>query len=234
MPDSLGDRMKQYYEDRGRVYLTRRTPAILRIDGRAFHTFTRTFEKPFDTKFSAAMDYTTSALMKQIQGAKMAYVQSDEISVLLTDYDELNSGAWFDYNVQKMTSIAASTATAEFNSIMAAMLGNATCKATFDCRVFNIPQNEIANYFLWRAKDWHRNSVQMYGRAHFSHRELHGKSQQDIHDMLHDIHKNWAIDVSDRFRNGCVLLADGKTYHPMPNYDAMNVLVNTVLDPIPF
>ena len=226
--------MKQYYEDRGRVYLTRRTPAILRIDGRAFHTFTRTFEKPFDTKFSASMDFTTSALMKQIQGAKMAYVQSDEISILLTDYDELNSGAWFDYNVQKMCSIAAATATAEFNAVMSAMLGNACCKATFDCRVFNIPQNEIANYFLWRAKDWHRNSVQMYARASFSHKQLHGKSQQEMHDMLHDIHKNWALDVTDRFRNGVMLLHDGKTYHPMPNYDAMNVLVNTALDPIPF
>ena len=230
MPDSLGDRMKQYYEDRGRVYLTRRTPAILRIDGRAFHTFTRQMEKPYDTKFCAAMDYTASALMKQIQGAKMAYIQSDEISILLTDYDELNSGAWFDYNVQKMCSIAAATATAEFNAIIAAMF-TCTSKATFDCRVFNIPANEIPNYYLWRAKDWHRNSVQMYARASFSHKELHGKSQQEMHDMLHEIHKNWAIDVGDRQRNGAVILADGSLYHPLPNYEAMSLLVNTAVPP---
>ena len=217
MPNDLGNRMRSFYEDRGRVYLTRRTPAILRIDGRAFHTFTKRFKRPFDNTFQTCMDNTAYGLIKQIQGAKMAYVQSDEISILLSDYDELNSAAWFDYNVQKMCSVAASMATAEFNDLMAGVSGSPT-KVTFDCRVFNIPYEEITNYFLWRAKDWHRNSVQMYARAYFSHQQLHGKSQSEIHEMLHEIHKNWAVDVPIRFRNGIYFLASGEPYFLNPTY----------------
>jgi len=230
MPDSLGDRMKQYYEDRGRVYLTRRTPAILRVDGRAFHTLTRSLQKPYDSRLSAAMDYTASHMMKVIQGAKLAYVQSDEISILLSDYEQLNSGAWFDYNVQKMCSIASSTATAEFNLLFGTLMNNAQVRATFDCRVFNIPESDVSNYFLWRARDWHRNSVQMFARAHFSHRQLHGKSQPMVHEMLHDIHKNWAMEVSDRFRNGLFLAGrENIPHHIPPKYDLIYNLVHSTL-----
>lgn len=230
MNESLGDRMKRYYEDRGRVYLTRRTPAILRIDGRAFHTLTRKLTKPFDSKLSACMDYAASGLVKEIQGAKLAYVQSDEISILLTDTDRLDTQAWFDYNVQKMCSVAAATATAEFNMLFGHLMGIPT-RATFDCRCFNIPQNEVANYFLWRAKDWHRNSVQMYARANFSHKELHGKSQAEIHDMLYQIEKNWCLDVGVRFRNGMFLNGKGEPSHENPNYTEIGMLVKKSMPP---
>ena len=114
-------RMKDYYEKRANYSLTRRTPVILRIDGRAFHSFTRHFKKPYDKVLHEAMNNTMLALCKEIQGAKLGYTQSDEISILVTDYDTLETDAWFDYRIQKMCSIAASVATLAFNKAISAL-----------------------------------------------------------------------------------------------------------------
>ena len=112
--------MKLNYEFRSQTHLTRRTPVIIRIDGRAFHTLAKALklEKPFDAQFNDWMQETTQHLCEEIQGAKLGYTQSDEISILVTDYDNLTSESWFDYNVQKMTSISASIATWHFNDAM--------------------------------------------------------------------------------------------------------------------
>jgi tRNA(His) 5'-end guanylyltransferase len=112
--DSLGDRMKQY-EGIPRISLMRRNPVIIRIDGKAFHTFTRGFQRPFDDILIESMQETMKYLCENIQGCKMGYCQSDEISLLITDYETINTAAWFDYQVQKMCSIAASMATLAFN-----------------------------------------------------------------------------------------------------------------------
>ena len=194
--DSLGDRMKANYEDRYRFYLTRRTPVIIRLDGKAFHSLTRGYEKPFSQTFCSAMDTVALKLCEDIQGAKCAYVQSDEISILLTDFDKLTTSAWFDYNVQKIASVSAGMASA----ILTNILGDDTV-AVFDSRVFNIPKEEVANYFVWRQKDWIRNSVEMLARSHFSHKELHKKCQADMHEMLHTKGVNWA-DLKQRYKNG--------------------------------
>ena len=113
--DSLGDRMKTYYENVPKTHLTRRQPVIIRIDGKAFHTFTRGFQRPFDDILIESMQETMKYLCENIQGCKMGYCQSDEISLLITDYENINTAAWFDYQVQKMCSIAASMATLAFN-----------------------------------------------------------------------------------------------------------------------
>lgn len=113
--DELGKRMKEYYEQVPKYRLTRRTPVIIRIDGKAFHTFTRGFARPFDGVFHRAMNRTMEYLCEHIQGCIFGYTQSDEISLVLSDYRKLNSEAWFDYEVQKMCSIAASMATMAFN-----------------------------------------------------------------------------------------------------------------------
>ena len=113
--DSLGDRMKSHYENIPKTRLTRREPVIIRIDGKAFHTFTRGFQRPFDNVLIESMQDTMKYLCENIQGCKLGYCQSDEISLLLTDYENINTAAWFDYEVQKMCSIAASMATLEFN-----------------------------------------------------------------------------------------------------------------------
>lgn len=209
--DSLGDRMKANYEDRFRFELPRRMPCVIRLDGKAFHTFTKAFNRPFDERLSDAMNYAAEQLARQVQGFKLAYLQSDECSILLTDYDQLDTEAWFDYNKAKMETISASVFTAFFNARLKEltvdkikMLGHEL--AFFDARAFSIPREDVANYFLWRAKDWERNSLSMYCRSFFSAKQLHGKDRQAQHDMLHAQGKNWTTDLSSRWRNGTWLI----------------------------
>lgn len=212
--DELGKRMKENYEQVPKYRLTRRTPVIIRIDGKAFHTFTKGFERPFDNVLGNAMRKTMEYLCNNIQGCIFGYTQSDEISLVLSDYRKLNSDAWFDYEVQKMCSIAASMATMAFNKFFVTEcsvwlndtvewddidtfdehtknLFNTYSKACergamFDARCFNIPKEEVVNCIYWRQLDAARNSVQMVGQANFSHRELQGKSCNVIQDMLHE------------------------------------------------
>ena len=113
--DELGKRMKEFYESVPKTRLVRRTPVAIRIDGKAFHTFTRGFEKPFDSVLMKAMQETMRYLCKNIQGCVFGYTQSDEITLILIDYQKLDSSAWFDYEVQKMCSISSSMATMVFN-----------------------------------------------------------------------------------------------------------------------
>jgi tRNA(His) 5'-end guanylyltransferase len=199
----IGTRMKENYEDRYRFYLTRRTPVIIRLDGKAFHTLTKNCEKPFDLKFIASMVYTASHLLNNIQGAKVAYIQSDEISILLTDYDNLDTEAWFDYNLQKIVSVSASMATSKFREYY--LYGNLNKEALFDARAFNIPRDEVSNYFIWRQQDWIKNSVQMLARAHFSHKDLHGKNQQAMITMLEEKGVRWN-ELLEHLKNGTFLI----------------------------
>ena len=105
--DALGTRMKKY-EYVTRTHLINRCPAIIRIDGKAFHTFTRGFKKPFDEILIKSMQETMKYLCENIQGCVLGYTQSDEITLVLVDYKKLDSCAWFDYNIQKMCSISSS------------------------------------------------------------------------------------------------------------------------------
>lgn len=210
--DDLGNPMKEYYENIPKTKLMRRCPVILRIDGKAFHTFTRGFQKPFDEVLIKTMQETMKYLCENIQGCVLGYTQSDEITLILVDYKKFTSQAWFDYEVQKMCSIAASMATMTFNKRFTenyldyistlepdftndsdleswrktvSVYINASDKgAMFDCRCFNIPKEEVTNCIYWRQLDATRNSIQMVGQANFSHKELQNKSCNDIQDML--------------------------------------------------
>lgn len=230
MKDDLGDRMKGQYEDRTRYLLPRRTYTIIRLDGKAFHTYTRGLQKPFDAGLFEDMDKAIIAMLPQIQGAVFAYTQSDEISILLTDFAQPTTSAWFDGNLQKVCSVAASIITAEFNRlrtyrncVQSADNGvssnaqpyvhlyrvNDVSPAYFDARVFTIPdRTEVMNYFIWRNQDCVRNSVSMVAQANFSHKELQGKSTTDKHEMLHQKGVNWAIDYTDGEKNGRLILKE--------------------------
>lgn len=200
----IGDRMKGQYEDRARAMLPRRTYTIVRVDGKAFHSFTRGMERPFDLGLMQTMDETAKAMCDEMQGAKMAYVQSDEISVLLTDFDTITTDAWFDGNLQKIASVSASLATAQFNVVGAAKgFGG---KALFDARVFTIPDCiEVENYFIWRQQDATRNSIQMAAQANFSHKQLQNKSCAECQEMLWaEKGINWN-DYPARFKRGTVV-----------------------------
>lgn len=201
--DSLGDRMKDYYENISRHFLTRRVPVIMRLDGKAFHTFTKGSEKPFDKKIIETMQRTTKYLVEEIQGAKVGYVQSDEISILITDYDTLATDAWFGYNIQKMTSISASMASVHFtlNWNIDGMYVPGFKAAHFDSRVFNIPKEDVINYFRWRQSDWRRNSVSMLAQSLYSQKELQGKNQAAMLAMSKDKGKDWEA-LSHEERHG--------------------------------
>ncbi|CAM6004831.1 unnamed protein product [Sphagnum balticum] len=212
MNDELGDRIKSQYEDRTRIMLPRRTYTIIRVDGKAFHTLTRGYKKPFDATLMKMMDQTAIALCKEIQGACFAYVQSDEISILLTDFAKISTNAWFDGNIQKMASIAAACATANFNKQLynrnanGVSLPDSYPLAMFDARVFTIPDPiEVENYFVWRQNDAVRNSIQMAARAVYSHKELDGKGVSQLHEMLHQKGINWNNYTSGEKRGRVIL-----------------------------
>ena len=230
----LGDRMK-VYENVNRFYLTKRMPLIIRIDGRAFHTFCKGFKKPYDLIFAQSMQATAFNLCKNIEGCKLAYTQSDEISLLLTDYDELETQAWFDKNLQKIISISASMATLYFNKSFKDLseewcesyyeawnnseednryyntLRKAQFTATFDSRAFCLPKEEVANYFVWRQKDATRNSINSLAQANFSHKSLQGLNVNQVQDRLvSEKGINWN-DQPTEFKRGtcCIKAEDG-------------------------
>ena len=211
--DDLGTRMKEFYEKIPQTKLMRRTPVAIRIDGKAFHTFTKGFDKPFDRILMNSMQATMKYLCENIQGCVFGYTQSDEITLILIDYQTFETAAWFDYEVQKLCSVAASMATMAFNEAfyneweeynrwcyesgfaededreLSEIYRNKIFKATFDARCFNIPKEEVGNLIYWRQLDAIRNSIQMVGQHYFSHKELQGKSCIDIRTMLH-VEKN--------------------------------------------
>lgn len=201
----LTNRMKEYYEYIPKTKLMRRTPVAIRIDGKAFHTFARGFRKPFDDVLIKSMQETTKYLCENIQGCVLGYTQSDEITLILVDYKKLTSSAWFDYEVQKICSIAASMATMAFNKFFENNIKEFSESserrgldvkyldvykealnkgAMFDARCFNIPKEEVTNLIYCRQLDASRNSIQMLGQANFSHKELQNKSCNYIQDML--------------------------------------------------
>jgi tRNA(His) guanylyltransferase len=179
--DSIGDRMKMY-ESIPRASLTPKIPVMMRLDGKAFHTLTRGMKRPVDLSFQAAMRNTARKLCEEIQGTRVAYVQSDEITLLLVDYQSIHTQAWFGYDVQKMCSVAAGIASATFTSLIREAYPELT--GVFDCRVWNLPEAEVVNCFVWRQQDAVRNSIQSLAQAHFSQKQLFQKDQAAMQDML--------------------------------------------------
>lgn len=220
MKDALGDRMKEFYEDRTRIKLPRRTYTIIRIDGKAFHTYTKGLKRPFDDGLIEDMNSTTAYLCKNIQGAKFGYVQSDEISLVLTDFDDLGTHAWFDNNLQKMVSVAASMATAKFNQLrmarstwegsdVAGSLDQDDIEnfklAMFDARAFQIPFiDEVENYFIWRQQDAVRNSISSVAQSLYSPRELNGVKTDQMQELIFQKGINWN-DYDFRLKRGAVI-----------------------------
>lgn len=220
--DELGQRMKTY-ESVPKTKLIRRMPVAIRLDGKAFHSFTRGMQKPFDELLTKSMQDTMKYLCENIQGCVLGYTQSDEITLILVDYKKLNTSAWFDNEVQKMVSVSASMATFAFNRAftkhtMEFCLDKAnadnplkdvyhkamTKGALFDSRVFNIPKEEVTNLVYWRQLDATRNSIQMVGQANFAHSALQNKSCNQIQDMLHElVGINWNDFPTTQKRGSC-------------------------------
>lgn len=227
---SLATRMKDY-ESVSKTRLTRRTPVIIRIDGKAFHTFTKGMRRPFDYVLTETMRETTRYLCENIQGCVLGYTQSDEISLVLVDYKTFETSAWSDNEVQKICSVSASMATMAFNKFFRRYVENLYYNtkvamtdeeerkwyelyeskfdiAMFDARCFNLPKEEVTNYIYWRQLDAMRNSIQAVGQANFSQTQLNLKSCNDIKDMLKQKGINWDDFPTGLKRGSCAVKSD--------------------------
>lgn len=221
----LDERMKKY-EYITRHYLMCRTPVIVRVDGKAFHTFTKDMKKPFDSIFMKSMQNTMKYLCENVQGCVLGYCQSDEISLLLIDYENLESCAWFDNNIGKIISITSSMASVFFNkefyrnifkyyvecegskSYIDSLLDRYNTLQVFDSRTFNLQKEEVNNYFVWRQQDAIKNAIQMIGRAYFTHKELENKNGKDIVDMLDSIKVDYHSYTTSEKRGTCCIKTD--------------------------
>lgn len=190
---NIGERMKDY-EGRSNFALQRKLPVVARLDGKAFHSLCRKLDKPFDDKFHECMVAATVALCGEIQGCQVGYTQSDEITLLITDWKTFSTDAWFGYRLQKMCSVSASIASVAFATAWRRNFGTITSPpAYFDARFWNLAPEEVNNMFLWRQRDAEKNSITGLAQAHYSHRELHGKNGSDKQDMLMKLYPpiNW-------------------------------------------
>lgn len=202
--DSLGDRMKQYEAVNDRI-LVPKMPFIVRVDGKAFHTYTRGLVKPFDETMCKTMIEVTKKLCEEIPGAVLGYTQSDEITIVCKYTDRIKSQAWFNGRLRKIETIAASKATKWFNKIFSekaqeyienfegteeykhilkVFYNKKSGMAEFDARAFNIPEWDCINNVIWRQQDATRNSVEAVGHTNFSTKELHKVNCEGIKEML--------------------------------------------------
>jgi len=213
---SLGDRMKGNYEDITRIKLPRRTFTIIRLDGRSFSKFCKRFKKPFDDDFVRMMNETAKYLCENIQGCKIGFVQSDEISLVLTDFDELSTTPWFDGTIQKIASISASFASTKFLQLlfdyqfamMESVIEPKNIKIMsipevrkiimsqklleFDSRCYTIAErSEVLNTLLWRQQDCSRNSISMVAQSLYSHKELEKKNNSEKQELIFQKGQNW-------------------------------------------
>ena len=232
MKDLLGDRMKKY-ENISRQYLMPRSYTFCRVDGKSFHSYLKDCKRPFDNDVISDMNDTAVYLCENIQNAKLAFVQSDEITILLCDFDTLTTSQFFDGNIQKISSVVASLATARFNQLRSQrfinsksinLLGSEFRLAMFDCRCWTVPNAiEAMNVFRWRQQDCIRNSVRMVAQHNFTHKQLQGKSQSAMHEMLHNKGVNWATDFTDGEKNGRLIVKEKYTTDSITwNADTVN------------
>jgi len=201
---SIGNRMKFNYEFPYQFRLPHRLPIIIRIDGKSFHTLAKRmkWEKPFDLEFIKNMQDMVLELCQEIMNVKLVYLQSDEASFLLIDYEQIETQPWFRNELQKLCSVTAGLA----SSKMSLKLSR---EAVFDARVFVIPPLEVCNYFIWRQQDWVRNSINMVARSYFSHKSIHGLNCKEIQDKLwKEMEVNWNDFPALLKRGSCVLKKD--------------------------
>jgi len=217
----LSDRMKKY-EEASRMSLPQRMPLIIRVDGKAFSKYTKHLpDKPFNRDFISIMEGVAMALCHNIQGAELAYSQSDEVSVLVHSYKTFDTQPWYDNQLQKIVSVAAAIASSTFTAKSWRLFKTGDERAHvgvediepayFDARAFIIPESEVTNYFIWRQQDAVRNSVQMHARSLFSHKQCEGKNVSTMKDMCRDAGQPWE-NLTPTIRKGrCVK----KNYCPL-------------------
>lgn len=212
--DSMGDRMKKY-EHSFRQFFPSRIPIIIRVDGKAFHSYTKKCKKPFDENLIEVMNDVAIFLCEEIQGAQVAYVQSDEISIFVNNYSSLQNQGWFNNNINKIISVSAGLASCKFTQNSYKIWGREEFEgisgcpiikpACFDSRAFLLPKEEVNNYFLWRQKDCERNSVQMLARSLYSHKDCNNKNNSELQEMVFQKGINWNNLPTYQKRGRCII-----------------------------
>jgi len=192
----LSIRMKKY-EDVNRYYLPSKQPVIIRVDGKAFHSYTKQSwcERPFSDILVKTFQQTTIAVCEQLMNCCIAYHQSDEVTFFLKDYERIEQQQLFAGNIQKISSTIASKFTAYFNkymieNLLAANKDISKLKlAEFDARCYTVPLHEVINCFIWRQRDAMKNSVSQYADSFFSSKQLHKKNTEDKKQLIRDTNK---------------------------------------------
>ena len=202
--NALGQRMKEH-ESVTRHILPRRCWTILRVDGRAFHSYTRGLKRPFDAGFASDMDAAAIALASEVTGTAFAYVQSDEISLCISDFANPGTQPWFGGVISKMTSVSASVATAALMQRRPPASDGGRVPL-FDSRVFPLhTADDVVDYFIWRQRDAVKNSISMAAQANFSHGKLQGLNSAQMQELLFiEARVNWH-DYPDGFKRGRVI-----------------------------
>lgn len=214
---NLGDRIKSY-ENVSNNFLTNRSPVFIRIDGKCFHSFTKKMQRPFDMKLIESMIIAGEKTAKEMMCFKLGYQQSDEFTFMLLNNENHDTQSWYNNEINKLVSISASLFTAYFNKEM----GGTT--AVFDSRAFNVPYDDFPNVFIWRQRDWERNSLQMYSRSFYSQKELEKKKRADMHELLYQKGANWN-NLDDILKNGTFITVDGKRINKKMNYEDILTLI---------
>jgi len=200
----------QSYEDVTRSYLYKKLPVIIRVDGKSFHKLTSFLDKPYDLRFILAMNQTALESCQLFQCCKFAYLQSDEISFLLSDLDTPNTEMWFNGDIRKICSISAAIVSVSFTHIFNGLI-IPQVDGLFDSRVFNLPIHEVENYFIERQKDAVRNSIQGYAQSFFSPKQLHKLNNKQLQEkMFTNKGFNWD-GVSTQFKRGRCVVKDSNS-----------------------
>jgi tRNA(His) 5'-end guanylyltransferase len=208
---ALADRQKAL-EHQTRYFLPKRTYTMLRLDGKAFHSWCRGLNRPYDTRLIETMRETMRELCLFVEGAVLGYCQSDEITLLVANFNKENSGTWFEGNLAKLQSVSAGYASAVFNKVAAELFESAEIAArplaVFDCRAWPlVDPADVAGNFIFRQRDATRNSVSMLAQAHFSSKQLHGVTKREMLDMLMGLDEpvNWN-DQPASFKRGSICI----------------------------
>lgn len=205
--DALGDRMKGY-ERASRSVIATDGYVVLRLDGKAFHTYTRNLEKPYDVQFIADMNATAAYLCENISGVKFGYVQSDEISLVIPAVPKADGRAtqlWFGGQVQKMVSVSAGMASAKLYSLRLSQEGTIP---VFDSRVFTLPNvEEVVEYLRFRVTDARKNAITMAAQVFASHKQLMGLSTRERIGVM-EANGMSVADLPGGFRNGRLLVKE--------------------------
>lgn len=226
--DTLGDRIKKY-EAISEHYFTPKIPILVRVDGKAFHTWTKGCDKPFDNYLISTMFTAAKLVAMDMMNCRGVYVQSDEVTFVMTDTDTIETQQWFGGRQNKIESVTAGLMTAHFNRCWAStnLYGDnpdyaimlAKPPAIFDARAFQVPREDVANAFLWRVKDWERNSLSMFCLSHFSPKQLHGQGRADQHEMLKGIGHRFEEECTEQQRNGSWWSPTNGDNHNLTNYN---------------